>query len=76
MNNFGLGLILTFTDNATSGLQRVTGAFNDLNTTTAAFSNANGAEAALLQVSYAAGIVGNHQYQVEVLDWSSFLPHS
>ena len=64
MNNFGLGLILTFTDNATSGLQRATGAFNDLNATTAAFSNANGAEAALLQVSYAAGIVGDQLYQV------------
>ena len=64
MNNFGLGLILTFTDNATSGLQRATGAFNDLNASTAAFSQANSAEAALLQISVAAGIVGNELYQI------------
>ena len=64
MNNFGLGLILNFTDNATAGLRGATGAFNDLNSATAAFSQANNAEAALLQVSVAAGIVGNELYQV------------
>lgn len=64
MNNFGLGLILTFTDNATSGLQRATGAFNDLNASTAAFSQSNSAEAALLQISVAAGIVGDELYQI------------
>lgn len=64
MNNFGLGIILTFTDNATSGLKRATGAFNDLNASTAAFSKANDAEAALLQISVAAGIVGNELYQI------------
>ena len=64
MNNFGLGLILSFTDNATAGLSRATGAFNNLNSATANFSQANNAEQALLQVSMAAGVVGNELYQV------------
>ena len=64
MNNFGLGLVLTFTDNATSGMQRATGAFNDLNNATDNFSKANNVESALLQVSYAAGIVGDQLYSV------------
>ena len=64
MNTFGLGLVLSFTDNATSGLNRASGAFQNLNSTTAAFSNANGAEAALLQVASAANIVGNEMYNV------------
>lgn len=64
MNNFGLGLVLTFTDNATSGMQKATGAFNDLNSATDNFSKANNVESALLQVSYAAGIVGDQLYSV------------
>lgn len=64
MNNFGLGLVLTFTDNATSGMQKATGAFNDLNDATDNFSKANNVETALLQVSYAAGIVGDQLYSV------------
>lgn len=64
MNNFGLGLVLSFTDNATSGMQRATGAFNDLNNATDNFSKANNVESALLQVSYAAGIVGDQLYSV------------
>lgn len=64
MNNFGLGLILSFTDNATSGMRNATGAFNELNQSVTAFSNANGAEAALLQISTAAGIVGNELFNV------------
>lgn len=64
MNNFGLGLILSFTDNATSGIRNATGAFNELSQSVAAFSNADSAEAALLQISTAAGIVGNELYSV------------
>ena len=64
MNNFGLGLILNFTDNATSGIQRATGAFNDLNNATAAFSGAGSAEKAMSQIAYAAGILGNELYSV------------
>ena len=64
MNNFGLGLILTFTDRATSGIQRATGAFNDLNNATAAFSGANSAEKAMSQIAYAAGVLGNELYGV------------
>lgn len=64
MNNFGLGLILSFTDNATSGMKKATGAFNELNQSVTAFSNANEAEAALLQLSTSAGIMGNELYRV------------
>lgn len=64
MNNFGLGLILNFTDNASAGLRGVTGAFNDLNSATANFANANSVEAALMQISIAAGIVGDSLYQI------------
>lgn len=64
MNNFGLGLILSFTDNATSGLRGASSAFNELSNSVTAFSSANGAEAALLQISAAAGIVGNELYNV------------
>lgn len=64
MNNFGLGLILNFTDNATSGIQRATGAFNDLNNATAAFSGASSAEKAMSQIAYAAGVLGNELYGV------------
>lgn len=64
MNSFGLGLILNFTDNASAGLRNATGAFNDLNSATANFANAGSAEAALMQISVAAGIVGENLYQV------------
>lgn len=64
MNNFGLGLILNFTDNATAGIQRATGAFNNLNNATAAFAGADSAEKAMSQIAYAAGILGNELYGV------------
>lgn len=64
MNTFGLGLILNFTDNATSGLRGATSAFNELSNSVDAFSSANNAETALLQISTAAGIVGNELSRV------------
>ncbi len=64
MNTFGLGLVLTFTDRATRGMQNATGAFNELNNSVTAFSNANNAEAALLQISVAAGVAGNEIFRV------------
>lgn len=64
MNTFGLGLILNFTDNATSGLRGATNAFNELSNSVGAFSSANSAETALLQISAAAGIVGNELSRV------------
>lgn len=64
MNNFGLGLILNFTDNATSGIQRAAGAFNDLEGAIEGVVTASSKDQALLQFSYAAGIVGNELYGV------------
>ena len=64
MNNFGLGLILSFTDNASSGMQNATRSFQDLNNATSNFSQANNVNSALLQVSYAAGIVGDDLYRI------------
>lgn len=64
MNNFGLGLILSFTDNASSGMQNATRSFQDLNNATSNFSQANNVDSALLQISYAAGIVGDDLYRI------------
>lgn len=73
MNNFGLGLVLSFTDNATSGIQRATGAFNDLEGALDGVVNASSKNQALLQMSYSAGIVGNELYGVGKKITSSFL---
>lgn len=64
MNNFGLGLILNFTDNATRGIQRATRSFQDLQSTTSEFSQANGVDSALMSISAACGIVGDELTQV------------
>lgn len=73
MNNFGLGLVLSFTDNATSGIQRATGAFNDLEGAVSGVINASSKNQALLQMSYSAGIVGNELYGVGKKITSTFL---
>lgn len=64
MNNFGLGLVLSFTDNASSGMQRATRTFEDLNNATSNFSLANDVDSALMSISYAAGVVGDELFQV------------
>lgn len=64
MNNFGLGLVLSFTDNASTGIQRATRTFEDLNNATSNFSLANDVDSALMSISYAAGVVGDELFQV------------
>ena len=64
MNNFGLGLVLSFTDNASSGIMRATRTFQSLNNATSNFSLANDVDSALMSISYAAGIVGDELFQV------------
>lgn len=64
MNNFGLGLILNLTDNATSGIRSATGAFNELNSVTAGFSSANNAQEAFTQIAMGARILGDDLYAV------------
>lgn len=64
LNNFGLGLILNFTDNATSGIQNATRSFQDLRTATADFSQANGVDSALMSISASCGIVGSELVRV------------
>lgn len=64
MNNFGLGLVLSFTDNASTGMQRATRTFEDLNNATSNFSLANDVDSALMSISYAAGVVGDELFQV------------
>lgn len=59
MNNFGLGLILNFRDNATAGIQNATRSFQDLNNSVSDFSQANNIDSALMSISYAAGVVGD-----------------
>lgn len=73
MNNFGLGLILSFTDNATSGIQRATGAFNDLEGAVNGVIEATSKDQMLLQFAYAAGIVGNELYGVGKKITSTFM---
>lgn len=64
MNNFGLGLVLSFTDNASTGMQRAARTFEDLNNATSNFSLANDVDSALTSISYAAGVVGDELFQV------------
>ena len=64
MNNFGLGLVLSFTDNATSGVQRATGAFNALENSVDRVVNASSKDDVLMGFAYSADKVGKEIYGV------------